>query len=72
MREREREMNVEEFSSIKKLGTTLGKTHAARHMTSLMRHLRSGSLRQRTFFFNFSFLRFTHKNLFNTLDEIQP
>ena len=52
-REREREMNVEESTQIQKLGTKLGKTHAARHMTSLMRHLRSGSLRQRTFFFSF-------------------
>ena len=44
-------MNESSSSSIRTLGEKLGKRHAARHMTSLMRHLRSGSLRQRTFFF---------------------
>eukprot|EP00938_MAST-03A_sp_MAST-3A-sp1_P002257 g2257.t1 len=41
-------MNESSSSSIRTLGEKLGKRHAARHMTSLMRHLRSGSLRQRS------------------------
>lgn len=40
---------MSDFSSsvIRDLGSSLGKNHAARHMASLMRHLRSGSVRQR-------------------------